>query len=119
MQTLRVNDRQGLQDAVVEVPGELNSIFANGDLPETIGQVQLVERVADLPRDHFDDRLQVIGRWIDAGEKHTSHEMFSAKRHRRARSIPESIRQIGVEFIARFVALRGMSGHNGPVRGRG
>src|SRR5207247_5410303 len=93
----QANAGERLQHAVVEVPGELNSIFANGDLPETIGQVQLVERVADLPRDHFDDRLQVIGRWIDAGEKHTSHEMFSAKRQRSARSMPEYVRPHLVE----------------------
>ena len=105
----------------MQVSGELNSIFANGNLAQAIGQVQLVERVADLARDHFDDRLQVVRRGIDVGEKHTAHQVLGAKCHRHARRTPESIRQVGAQPFAGFIALRGISRHDGAVgrQGRG
>ena len=90
---LEADAGQRLQHAVVEITRQANPILANRQLPQPIGEIQLIERVADLARHHVHDRHRVAGRAFDAGEANAAGEKFGTKGGRRMRRRADAARK--------------------------
>src|SRR5207247_10552235 len=69
-----------LQDAVVKVPRESNALLAGGNRLQLFGDVELIERCADLAAYDFGQRHDFGRRRANIGEKDAARHTLSLQR---------------------------------------